>query len=47
MEWGTDRVLAETLRRLEAEGIAPALLEMLADCDRPEDLERWPWLMTA
>ena len=44
MEWGTDRVLAETLRRLEAEGVDPVMLEPLADCDRPEDLERWPWL---
>lgn len=44
MDWGTDRVLAETLRRLETEGIKPVMLEPLADCDRPEDLERWPWL---
>ncbi len=44
MDWGTDRVLAETQRRLEAQGIAPTLLETLSDCDRPEDLERWPWL---
>jgi len=47
MDWGTDRVLPETLRRLEAAGIEPALLETLADCDRPEDLERWPWLKPA
>ncbi len=44
MDWGTDRVLPETLRRLEAAGIEPVVLETLADCDRPEDLERWPWL---
>ncbi len=44
MDWGTDRVLAETLRRLEVERIAPVMLEPLADCDRPQDLERWPWL---
>ncbi|WP_420607496.1 TIGR04282 family arsenosugar biosynthesis glycosyltransferase [Novosphingopyxis sp.] len=44
MDWGTDRVLAETLRRLETERIDPVMLEPLADCDRPEDLERWPWL---
>jgi len=44
MEWGTDAVLPETLKRLDARGITPALLETLADCDRPEDLGRWPWL---
>lgn len=44
MPWSTDQVLPETLRRLEARGIAPVLLDPLADCDRPEDLERWPWL---
>ncbi len=42
MQWGTDKVLAETLARLEADNIEPVLLETLADCDRPEDLERWP-----
>ena len=35
------------VQRLEAAGIEPALLETLADCDRPEDLERWPWLKPA
>ena len=44
MAWGTDAVLAETLRRLKAAGIEPVLLETLSDCDRPEDLARWPWL---
>ena len=24
--------------------IVPALLDPLHDCDRPEDLTRWPWL---
>lgn len=42
MPWSTAEVLPETLRRLEAMAIAPALLAMLADCDRPEDLARWP-----
>ncbi len=45
MAWGTDAVLAETLARLAAHGIAPHLLEPLADCDRPEDLARWPDLV--
>jgi uncharacterized protein len=38
MAWGTDIVFAETLRRCRAWGIEPALLETLADVDRPEDL---------
>jgi hypothetical protein len=44
MPWSTERVLPETLARLERMGIAPVLLESLADCDRPEDLTRWPGL---
>lgn len=44
MPWSTAEVLPETLRRLDRLGIAPALLETLADCDRPEDLARWPGL---
>lgn len=45
MAWGTAQVLSETLARLAARGISPALLETLADCDRPEDLARWPDLV--
>lgn len=44
MPWSTDQVLPETLARLAARGTAPVLLETLADCDRPEDLARWPGL---
>lgn len=44
MPWSTDQVMPETLRRLAALGIEPAVLETLHDCDRPEDLPRWPWL---
>lgn len=44
MPWGTDQILPITLSRLAARGIAPAMLETLADCDRPEDLTRWPEL---
>jgi hypothetical protein len=44
MPWSTDQVLPETLARLVRRGIAPVLLETLADCDRPEDLARWPGL---
>ena len=40
--WGTDQVLAITLGRLRDGKIDPVLLPTLADCDRPEDLGRWP-----
>ena len=46
MEWGSDRVLPETLARLRTRGIEPVLLETLADCDRPEDLARWPEIVS-
>lgn len=39
--WGTATVFAETLARAP---VPPALLPMLADLDRPEDLTRWPGL---
>lgn len=42
MPWSTDRVFPETLLRLRRLGVAPKILETLADCDRPEDLVRWP-----
>ena len=42
MPWGTDRVFAETMARMDLLGISPAVLPMLADLDRPEDLARWP-----
>lgn len=45
MPWSTEQVLPETLARLGRLGIAPLLLETLADCDRPEDLARWPGLV--
>ena len=44
MPWGTDRVLELSLARLRKRGIKPALLPTLADCDRPDDLARWPEL---
>jgi uncharacterized protein len=44
MPWSTDQVFPETLRRLQERGMSPVLLETLADCDRPDDLPRWPWL---
>jgi uncharacterized protein len=44
MPWSTDQVMPETMQRLTNVGISPALLNTLHDCDRPEDLARWPWL---
>ncbi len=40
--WSTGAVLERTLERLREEGIAPALLETLADVDEPGDL----WALT-
>ena len=47
MPWGTDQVFRLTAERLRERGIKPALLPTLADCDRPEDLARWPYLAAA
>lgn len=44
MSWSSDAVFTLTLQRLRAAGIEPALLPLLADCDEPESLARWPWL---
>ena len=44
MPWGTGEVFAITAERLAGCGVVPALLPMLADLDRPEDLDRWPGL---
>ena len=45
MAWGTARVLAETLDRLARRGVAPVMLPVLHDLDRPEDLARWQALV--
>ena len=45
IDWGTERVFAQTMTRLSHNGIAPIVLAELADCDRPEDLARWPGLV--
>jgi uncharacterized protein len=44
MDWGTETVFEETMRRFAAHRITPVVLEPLADVDRPEDLARWPEL---
>ena len=45
MPWGSEHVLGETIRRLNERGEPYHLLDHLDDCDRPEDLERWPHLV--
>lgn len=47
INWGTGAVFAQTMARLAAAEIDPVLLPELADCDRPEDLARWPDLVPA
>jgi len=42
--WSTPDVLSQTLDRLGANGIEPALLPILGDIDTPEDLAAWPEL---
>ena len=44
MEWSTPSVFAETLARLAARGLGPAVLPELSDIDTPEDLASWPEL---
>lgn len=41
IDWGTGRVLSQTLNILKDAGIKYTLLEMLDDIDRPEDLQVW------
>ena len=44
IDWGSAAVFAQTLARLRATGVDPVRLPLPADCDRPEDLARWPAL---
>jgi rSAM/selenodomain-associated transferase 2/rSAM/selenodomain-associated transferase 1 len=39
--WGTDKVLNATLEAADRLGLPTALLQPLADVDRPEDLSQW------
>lgn len=45
MPWGTETVLKATEARLQALNLPYRLLQELDDCDRPEDLARWPELL--
>ena len=38
IDWGTSRVLRQTMERLGAQGVSPELLEPLRDIDTEEDL---------
>lgn len=46
ISWSTDAVATQTRLRLADEAITPIELETLHDCDRPDDLARWPWLVS-
>ncbi len=46
IDWGTGAVLTQTVTRLADAGIDPVRVPELADCDRPEDLARWPHLIS-
>jgi rSAM/selenodomain-associated transferase 1 len=41
VDWGTSRVLNQTLARAESLGLKVKLLEALSDMDRPQDLALW------
>jgi rSAM/selenodomain-associated transferase 1 len=41
IEWGSDRVLAQTLRQAHQAGLSTELLARRNDLDRPGDLGRW------
>lgn len=46
IDWGTDRVLAQTLEQLEQTGMDCGRLAIKHDLDRPDDLGRFPELHT-
>ncbi len=41
IKWGSERVLADTLKKAAAEHLRTNLLEKLADVDQPDDLRIW------
>lgn len=45
IDWSTERVFGQTLAKASAAGLSAHILPTLYDCDRPEDLARWPWLV--
>lgn len=45
IRWSSEYTMADTLARAQEGGLRTEILDTLHDCDRPEDLARWPWLM--
>lgn len=41
IDWGTDKVLAQTLEHARSLGLRVHLLELLPDVDQPDDLAQW------
>jgi glycosyltransferase A (GT-A) superfamily protein (DUF2064 family) len=41
IDWGSDRVLAQTLQLADQAGLEAALLAERHDLDRPADLDPW------
>jgi uncharacterized protein len=41
IDWGSESVLAQTMKRCRASGLRVATLEPLADFDEPEDISAW------
>ena len=41
MDWGTEEVLRQTIRRAKTIGLKPLLLETLSDMDTIEDIRQW------
>ena len=41
IDWGSDRVLEQTLAQARRAGLSTALLAERHDLDRPADLDRW------
>ena len=45
INWGTEKVLSQTCKKLNRGGLAYSLLPLIWDVDRPEDLQRYnAWL---
>ena len=45
MNWGTEKVLSQTCKKLNRDGLGYSLLPLIWDVDRPEDLQRYnAWL---
>jgi rSAM/selenodomain-associated transferase 1 len=45
IDWGTDRVLAQTMTIAASQGLSVELLSPLTDIDRPADLPQWEQIL--